>query len=96
MKGAIYYDDGTPLRIGNIKIYNSTFQNIHSENGPVLHINSLKEAYNNQILFNEVIMQDIEAKSKGGIVYSINTFENKSVIFKDCQFNNIKAQYGIF
>jgi len=92
--GAINYDDTYPYRIGNITIKDSKFNNIYSDNGPIVYVNSLFKQYYNLILFDNNIIQNTEAKYHGGVIYSKSKYIHDTIIFNSCQFSNNKAKYG--
>ncbi|OUM56320.1 hypothetical protein PIROE2DRAFT_65601, partial [Piromyces sp. E2] len=80
---------------GNIDIENSVFENLFSNNGPVLNIKNIEDnQYNQKIIFTNSTFINNSALYFGGVVYSVCQNTNKSVFFNGCNFINNTAHFG--
>jgi len=90
--GAINYSESN--RLVNVKFDKSIFKDINSTNGPIIQVEKISKNYSGYIRFSNVIFEDIVAKDRGGIIFSVSEYTNKIVIFDGCEFKNVKAKYG--
>eukprot|EP00833_Pecoramyces_ruminatium_P000154 jgi/Orpsp1_1/1174186/evm.model.c7180000049193.1 len=93
-EGSIDFSDTKPYKIGNILIKNSRYKKIYSDNGPIIQVKYLNMNYNRDIIFDNVTIEDTEAKYYGGVIYSLSEYTNDIVSFINCTFINNKANYG--